>query len=109
MKPRVLTAIVLLVSFLCSTGFGGQPRLVHRDFTLTAGKPRPKGCYPELLRIKKDGRAIFRLQQDAPVMVRASAVEQIPEGESDFYGFVIRVDVKRQTAIIRQYNLGKPL
>jgi hypothetical protein len=110
MKPRVLTAIMCwLVPFFCSTGFADQPRLAHQDFTLIAGKPSPKGCYPELVRVERSGRAIFRLQQDGPVIVRAPAGEQIPEGESDFYRFVIRVDAKRQIAIIRQYDLGKPL
>jgi hypothetical protein len=89
--------------------FAGEPRLAHQDFTLVAGKPSPKGCYPELVRVEKSGRAVFRLQQDGPVIVRAAAGEQIPEGESDFYGFVIRVDAKRQTAVIRQYDLGRPL
>ena len=109
MKPGVLRAIILLIAFACSTGFAGQPRLAHKDFTLIAGKPSPKGCYPQLVRVEKNGLAVFCLQQDGPVIVRALAGEQIPEGESDFYGFVIRVDVKRQTAVIRQYDLGKPL
>jgi hypothetical protein len=85
--------------------------LAHQDFTLVAGKPSPKGCYPELVRVEKNGRAVFRLQQDGPVIVHAAAGEQIPERERerDFYGFVIRVDAKRQTAVIRQYDLGRPL
>lgn len=101
--------------FLCvvaspwSVALAREPRLAHRDFTLVAGKPSPKGCYPELVRVEKSGRAVFRLQQDGPLIVRASAGEQIPEGDSDFYGFVRRVDIKRQTVVIRQYDLGKPL
>ena len=110
MKPLVLMAFIFsLVAFSCSTAFSSEPRLAHQDFTLVAGKPSPKGCYPELVRVEKSGRAVFRLQQDGPVIVCASAGEQIPEGESDFYGFVIRVDAKRQTALIRQYDLGRPL
>ena len=101
----------LIVSYLVTIVFAAasEPHLAYKDFTLVAGKPSPKGCYPELVRIEKSGRAVFRLQQDGPVIVRAAAGEQIPEGESDFYGFVLHVDVKRQTAVIRQYDLSKPL
>ena len=98
MTDRALTMILFwLVASSCAGGQPGEPRLAHQDFTLVAGKPSPKGCYPALVRVEKSGRAVFRLQQDGPVIVRASAGEQIPEGESDFYGFVIRVDTK-QTA-----------
>jgi len=110
MRPRLPALIIFSSAILSfSVTFGGEPRLAHQDFTLVAGKPSPKGCYQELVRVEKNGRAVFRLQQDGPVIVRAAAGEQIPEGESDFYGFVIRVDAKRQTAVIRQYDLGRPL
>jgi hypothetical protein len=111
MRP-LLSALIIFSSAILPFSvvtFGGEPRLAHQDLTLVAGKPSPKGCYPELVRVEKNGRAVFRLQQDGPVIVRAAAGEQIPEGESDFYGFVIRVDAKRQRAVIRQYDLGRPL
>ena len=88
---------------------GLPPRCKHRDFSLTAGKASPKGCYPSLVRVEKNGRAIFRLEQDGPVFVSARAGDQIPEGESDFYGVVLRVYSRRQTVVIRNYDLGKPL
>ena len=107
MKFRVI--VCYLVSIVFATASASEPHLAYRDFTLLAGKPSPKGCYPELVQIEKSGRAVFRLQQDGPVIVRAAAGEQIPEGESDFYGFVLHVDIKGQTAVIRQYDLSKPL
>ena len=111
MMLRVKIAVVFfgLATLAVSFGRSAEPRLAHKDFTVIAGKPSPKDCYPELVRVEKNGCAVFRLQQDGPVIVRAAAGQQIPEGESDFYGFVLRVDVKRQSAVIRQYDLGKPL
>ena len=88
---------------------GDPPRCKHRDFALRAGKRSPDGCYPQLVRVEKNGRAVFRLEQDGPVFVAARAGDQIPEGESDFYGVVLRVDSKRQTAVIREYELSKAL
>lgn len=88
---------------------GDSPRCKHRDFALRAGKHSPEGCYPQLVRVEKNGRAVFRLEQGGPVFVAARAGDQIPEGESDFYGVVLRVDPKRQTAVIREYDLSRPL
>lgn len=107
MKPRLNSAVPTLAvtAIALAQLFAAEPRLANKDFALIAGKPSSKGCYPELVRVEKNGRAVFRLQQDGPVIVRAGAGEQIPERDSDFYGFVVRVDVKRQTAVIRQYDL----
>jgi hypothetical protein len=82
MRPRLAALIIFSSAILSfSVTLGGEPRLAHQDFTLVAGKPSPKGCYPELVRVEKNGRAVFRLQQDGPVIVHAAAGEQIPERE----------------------------
>jgi hypothetical protein len=83
MRLRLPALIIFSSATLSfSVTLGGEPRLAHQDFTLVAGKPSPKGCYPELVRVEKNGRAVFRLQQDGPVIVHAAAGEQIPERES---------------------------
>lgn len=85
------------------------PRCEFRDYTLTAGHPSPSGCYPELARVQRGGEALLRLQQERTVHVSATPGHIIPEGTSDFYGVLLSTDFQRQTAVIRQYDLGKPL
>ena len=111
MTPRLTLQLFILFLGIAASELpvAAEPRLAHKDFTLVAGKPSPTGCYPQLVRVEKSGRAVFRLEQDGPVIGRAAAGEQIPEGDNDFYGFVLRVDVKRQMVVIRDYDLGKPL
>lgn len=85
------------------------PRCEFRDYTLAAGLPSPSGCYPELVRVERSGHALLRLQQKAAIYVDATPGYMIPEAESDFCGVLLDTDFRRQSAIIRQYDLGRPL
>jgi len=85
------------------------PRCAFRDYTLTAGRPSSSDCYPELVRVRRGGQALLRLQQERAIYVRAIPGYMIPEGDSDFCGVLLSADFRRQIAVVRQYDLGKPL
>jgi hypothetical protein len=70
----------------------------------------PDNGYPSLVGVKRDGVAVFTvLDGETPYEVEAGPGEQIPEGDSDFYGFVISSDPKSQSVIIRSYALDSPI
>lgn len=83
--------------------------MAHEDFTLTAGKAKPAGCYPELVRVEKSGAAVFRFHQETTYEETVPVGHYIPEGDSDFCGVLMRSDAARQTAVVRQFDLGRPL
>jgi len=58
MTPRIKAVLISTGFALTATlTLAAEPRLAHRDFTLVAGKPAPKDCYPQLVRVeKKDGQ-----------------------------------------------------
>jgi hypothetical protein len=67
--------------------------LASQDFTLSAGKPNPIG--PSLVRVLRSGVCIFTAWGEKPIDVEAGPGEQIPEGDSDFYGMVVSSDTER--------------
>ena len=84
-----------------------KPSLASTDYSLTVGDPG-RG-YPSLVRVKRDGIAVFTVWGEKPFEVEAGPGEQIPEGDSDFYGFVVSSDPRSQSVIIRSYDLGSPI
>ncbi len=73
---------------------------------LSAGKPSPIG--PSLVRVLHDGVCVFITLGETPFEVEAGPGEQIPEGDSDFYGMVLSSDTKEQTARVRVFDLAAP-
>lgn len=116
MRRITLIAITALIAFspscanqsrLRGARMDHEPMLASQDFTLSAGEPSPIG--PSLVRVLSNGVCIFTAWGEKPIEVEAAPGEQIPEGDSDFYGMVVSSDTKRQTAQVRAFDLGRPI
>ena len=115
-SSALLAVIVLnlpVVSFAENSGTMGwaNAHLKHKDFVLEAGRKSP--AYPELVRANRDGSCDFRLRQpgsdtsaDGYYHTRARPNQQIKEGDSDFYGFLLVCDYTTQRATIRDFDLS---
>lgn len=77
------------------------------DYTVSAYEPGKH--LPGLIRVQKNGLCVFTVFSEGPLEVEAAPGEQIPEGDSDFYGMVLSSDFKTQTARVRSFTLGQPL
>jgi hypothetical protein len=77
------------------------------DYTVSADEPGKH--FPSLIRVQKSGLCVFSVFSEGPLEVEAAPGEQIPEGDSDFYGMVLSSDFKNQTARVRSFDLGQPL
>lgn len=84
------------------------PRCEFRDYTLTAGQLKSY-IYPELVRVYRNGHALFRLRQERTIHVRAAPGQTIPEGDSDFCGVLLSSDFRQQTTVVRDFDLSRPL
>ncbi len=78
------------------------------DYTVSSDEPE-KNPPPSLVRVQKNGLCVFTVFSEGPLEVEAAPGEQIPEGDSDFYGMVLSSDFKAQTARVRSFDLGQPL
>ncbi len=86
---------------------GTAPPLSSQDFTLSAGKPNAIGL--DLARVSRNGVCVFTVWGEKPFKVEVGPGEQIPEGDSDFYGMVLSTNVKEQTARVRVFDLDHPI
>ena len=77
------------------------------DYTVSADEPGKN--FPSLVRVQRNGVCIFSVISERPLEVEAAQGEQIPEGDSDFYGMVLSSDFNTQTARVRSFDLGQPL
>ena len=82
-----------------------MPRASHA-LLVRAGQNRPMSGHPTLVRIQRNGLAVFLAYSEKEIEVCAAPGETIPEGDSDFCGSVVSVDYKSQTAVIRIYDIG---
>ena len=80
-----------------------------RVLIVHAGQNQPDSGHPTLVRVQRDGLAVFLAWSEREFEVCAAPGETIPEGDSDFCGSVVSVDFKNQTATIRIYYLGGPI
>ncbi len=88
-------------------------RYNYKDHILYAG--RPSNTYPELVRVHPDGSCEFRLYQPGGdnnvgdyFHVTVSSPNQIPEGTSDYYGFVLECNFSKQSAKVREFDMSSP-
>jgi len=79
------------------------PPFDRREYTLNAGQ----FSYPKLIRVQRNGLAVFEVCGEHTFEVVAGTGEQIPEGDSDFCGSVLSVDFKSQSVRIRSYDLSR--
>ena len=120
MKTKLLLPIALLFVASCTLAqtspiqLGPEKSFKYQDNRIYAGKSSP--VHPELVRANPDGTCEFRLEQshggegdDPYFKTSARAGEQINEGESDYFGFVIECDASKNSALIRSFDLGSPL
>ena len=79
-----------------------------RELIVRAGQNQPESGHPTLVRVQRDGLAVFLAWSEKEFEVCAAPGETIPEGDNDFCGSVVSVDYKNQTAAIRIYDLRSP-
>ena len=110
-RSLLLLAIALGLTGCASRSPIVDSRLPHRDVVLTAG--RKSASYAELVRVRPDGTCEFRFHQpssgtpaDGYFRTTARVGDQIDGGDSDFHGFLVAADATRQTATVREYELG---
>jgi hypothetical protein len=84
--------------------------LKYEDHSLQAKRKSP--TYPELVRANADGSCDFRFYQptsdnpaDGYFKSSARPGETIDGGTSDYYGFLVSCDSKRQEAVVRDFYL----
>lgn len=108
----ILIAIVSITSCLSpklirGTRMDKEPNFSSKDYTIVAGQR--SSVSPPLVRVLRSGVCVFTVCGEESFDVEAAPGEQIPEGDSDFYGKVLSSDPKLQTARVRVYDLGHAL